>query len=164
MSIAYIDPGNLEADLQTGAQAGYTLAWLLLWSTIMGFLLQMLAVRLGVVTGKHLAEHCRAIYPKARCSCAEFLNGLQTRARSCAFHCSRAMYTCIHVTAHTQPACQALPACAARPPASSSFYADAPLAASAAKPEPTVTPCSDTTLLEPHQVLCCRCRASCCGS
>ena len=35
MSIAYIDPGNLESDLQAGAQTGYTILWVLLWSTIM---------------------------------------------------------------------------------------------------------------------------------
>lgn len=35
MSIAYIDPGNLESDLQAGAQTGYTILWVLLWSTVM---------------------------------------------------------------------------------------------------------------------------------
>lgn len=63
MCIAYIDPGNLEADLQTGATTGYQLLWVLLWSTAMGGLLQSLAARLGVATGKHLAEHCREQYP-----------------------------------------------------------------------------------------------------
>lgn len=63
MSIAYVDPGNLESDLQTGAQAGYTLGWLILWSTVLGFLVQLLAMRLGIVTRKHLAEHCREVYP-----------------------------------------------------------------------------------------------------
>lgn len=63
MSIAYVDPGNLESDLQTGFQAGYKLGWLVLWSTILGFIVQLLAVRLGVVTGKHLAQQCRVVYP-----------------------------------------------------------------------------------------------------
>ncbi|EGC29415.1 natural resistance-associated macrophage protein [Dictyostelium purpureum] len=63
MSIAYLDPGNLESDIQAGATAGYQLLWVLLWSTVIGFWLQMLASRLGVVTGKHLAEHCRDHYP-----------------------------------------------------------------------------------------------------
>jgi hypothetical protein len=63
MSIAYVDPGNLESDLQTGAQAGYTLGWLILWSTVLGFLVQLLAMRLGIVTRKHLARHCREVYP-----------------------------------------------------------------------------------------------------
>lgn len=63
MCIAFVDPGNLEADLQTGAHTGYSLLWLLLWSTAMGMLLQSLAARLGVVTGRHLAQHCREKYP-----------------------------------------------------------------------------------------------------
>lgn len=42
--------------LQTGATTGYQLLWVLLWSTAMGGLLQSLAARLGVATGKHLAE------------------------------------------------------------------------------------------------------------
>ena len=63
MSIAYIDPGNLESDLQTGAKAGYMLGWVILWSTVLGFMVQLLAMRLGIVTKKHLAEHCRVVYP-----------------------------------------------------------------------------------------------------
>eukprot|EP00891_Asterochloris_glomerata_P009403 jgi/Astpho2/9403/e_gw1.00145.48.1_t len=63
MSIGYIDPGNLEGDLQAGANTGYTLLWLLVWSTAMGFILQRLAAKLGVATGRHLAQHCREEYP-----------------------------------------------------------------------------------------------------
>ena len=64
MSIAYLDPGNIESDLQSGAKAGYTLLWILLSSTVLGFLLQRLALRLGVVSGKHLAEVCHERYPR----------------------------------------------------------------------------------------------------
>lgn len=53
------DPGNLESDLQVGAKAGYVLLWLLFWSTVCGFIIQMQAAKLGVATGKHLAEHCK---------------------------------------------------------------------------------------------------------
>ncbi|OAY35527.1 metal transporter Nramp3 [Manihot esculenta] len=63
MSIAFLDPGNLEGDLQAGAIAGYSLLWLLLWATAMGLLVQLLAARLGVATGRHLAELCREEYP-----------------------------------------------------------------------------------------------------
>lgn len=63
MSIAYIDPGNLEADLQQGFQAGYALGWVVLWSTILGWVVQQLSVRLGVVTKKNLAQQCKAVYP-----------------------------------------------------------------------------------------------------
>ncbi|KAG2430797.1 hypothetical protein HXX76_009773 [Chlamydomonas incerta] len=64
MSIAYVDPGNLESDLQVGAQAGYVLLWLLLLSTLMGLVVQLQAAKLGVVTGRHLAQHCRRQYPR----------------------------------------------------------------------------------------------------
>lgn len=63
MSIAFLDPGNLEGDLQAGAIAGYSLLWLLLWATVMGLLIQLLSARIGVATGKHLAELCREEYP-----------------------------------------------------------------------------------------------------
>ncbi|KNA20694.1 hypothetical protein SOVF_049680 [Spinacia oleracea] len=63
MSIAFLDPGNLEGDLQAGAIAGYSLLWLLLWATVMGLLIQLLSARVGVATGKHLAELCREEYP-----------------------------------------------------------------------------------------------------
>ncbi|KAK7346934.1 hypothetical protein VNO80_21458 [Phaseolus coccineus] len=63
MSIAFLDPGNLEGDLQSGAIAGYSLLWLLMWATAMGLLIQLLSARLGVATGKHLAELCREEYP-----------------------------------------------------------------------------------------------------
>eukprot|EP01127_Copromyxa_protea_P007473 TRINITY_DN1737_c0_g1_i1.p1 TRINITY_DN1737_c0_g1~~TRINITY_DN1737_c0_g1_i1.p1 ORF type:complete len:555 (-),score=95.00 TRINITY_DN1737_c0_g1_i1:262-1899(-) len=63
MSIAYLDPGNIESDLQAGAQAGYTLLWCLLLATAMGLILQITAARLGVVTGKGLAIHCREQLP-----------------------------------------------------------------------------------------------------
>ncbi|KAK9284597.1 hypothetical protein L1049_023773 [Liquidambar formosana] len=63
MSIAFLDPGNIEGDLQAGAIAGYSLLWLLMWATAMGLLVQLLSARLGVATGRHLAELCREEYP-----------------------------------------------------------------------------------------------------
>ncbi|NWX10970.1 NRAM2 protein, partial [Caloenas nicobarica] len=65
MSIAYLDPGNIESDLQSGAVAGFKLLWVLLLATVIGLLLQRLAARLGVVTGLHLAEVCHRQYRKA---------------------------------------------------------------------------------------------------
>ena len=64
MSLAYLDPGNLEADLQQGAYTQYYLIWVLLWSTLIGLVLQEMAARLGVVTGRNLAEICSACYPR----------------------------------------------------------------------------------------------------
>nr|CAX82411.1 Natural resistance-associated macrophage protein 2 [Schistosoma japonicum]CAX82461.1 Natural resistance-associated macrophage protein 2 [Schistosoma japonicum] len=65
MSIAYLDPGNIESDLQSGAIANYRLLWLLFLATLMGLFLQRLAARLGVVSGRHLAEVCYDEYPTA---------------------------------------------------------------------------------------------------
>ena len=64
MSIAYLDPGNIESDLQSGANAQYKLLWVLMWATFLGLLMQRLAARLGVVTGQHLAEVCYRRYRK----------------------------------------------------------------------------------------------------
>uniref|UniRef100_A0A8C0ESB2 Solute carrier family 11 member 2 n=1 Tax=Bubo bubo TaxID=30461 RepID=A0A8C0ESB2_BUBBB len=64
MSIAYLDPGNIESDLQSGAVAGFKLLWVLMLATIIGLLLQRLAARLGVVTGLLLAEVCNRQYQK----------------------------------------------------------------------------------------------------
>ena len=63
MSLAYLDPGNLESDLQQGAYTGYSLVWILWWATVMGLILQELSARLGVVTGRDLAQTIYAEYP-----------------------------------------------------------------------------------------------------
>ena len=64
MSIAYLDPGNIESDLQAGAFGGYQLIWVLFLSTAIGLVLQCLAARLGTVTGKNLAEMCHLSYSR----------------------------------------------------------------------------------------------------
>ncbi len=64
MSIAYLDPGNIESDLQSGTVAEYKLLWVLMWATLLGLLVQRLAARLGVVSGHHLAELCYQRYKK----------------------------------------------------------------------------------------------------
>ncbi|KAI5072368.1 hypothetical protein GOP47_0012474 [Adiantum capillus-veneris] len=60
--IAYVDPGNFETDFQAGADFKFKLLWVLLWATCAALLIQSLAANLGVATGQHLAEHCRAEY------------------------------------------------------------------------------------------------------
>ncbi|KAF4037680.1 Natural resistance-associated macrophage protein [Phytophthora infestans] len=62
--MAYLDPGNLEADLQSGAYSRYEILYVTFWSTALGGLYQVLAARLGSCTGRHLAELCRAEYPR----------------------------------------------------------------------------------------------------
>ncbi|XP_065869150.1 metal transporter Nramp1 isoform X2 [Euphorbia lathyris] len=64
VSIAYIDPGNFETDLQAGASYKYGLLWIILVASCAALIIQSLAANLGVVTGKHLAEHCRSEYPR----------------------------------------------------------------------------------------------------
>eukprot|EP00898_Chlorokybus_atmophyticus_P008123 jgi/Chlat1/8311/Chrsp78S09214 len=63
VAIAYIDPGNFQSNLASGAQFQYKLLWVLLYASIAGMFVQSLAASLGVVTGKHLAQHCRSEYP-----------------------------------------------------------------------------------------------------
>lgn len=47
MSIAFLDPGNIESDLQCGTIVGYKLLWVLLIATVLGLLMQRLSARLG---------------------------------------------------------------------------------------------------------------------
>ncbi len=56
---------SLLLTLQAGAYTGLQLSWVLLIAHIVGFVLQSLSARLGVVTGKHLAVVCRDGYPRA---------------------------------------------------------------------------------------------------
>lgn len=64
VSVGYIDPGNWATNIEGGARFGYTLLWVLLLSNLMAILLQILAAKLGVATGKSLAENCRAHFSK----------------------------------------------------------------------------------------------------
>ncbi|CAH1993269.1 unnamed protein product [Acanthoscelides obtectus] len=64
MSIAYLDPGNIESDLQSGTVGNYRLLWVLFGATVLGFIMQSLATKLGVVTGLHLAEMCHRQYKR----------------------------------------------------------------------------------------------------
>jgi manganese transport protein len=63
VSVGYMDPGNWATDLEGGARFGYTLIWVLLMSNIMAVLLQTLSARLGIVTGRDLAQACREHFP-----------------------------------------------------------------------------------------------------
>ena len=59
VSVGYIDPGNWATDIAGGAKFGYTLLTVILMSNLMAILLQSLCVRLGVATGRDLAQACR---------------------------------------------------------------------------------------------------------
>ena len=64
VSVGYMDPGNWATDLAGGAKFGYALIWVILLSNLMAMYLQSLCVKLGVVTGKDLAQACREQYSK----------------------------------------------------------------------------------------------------
>jgi manganese transport protein len=64
VSVGYMDPGNWATDLEGGARFGYQLIWVILMSNLMAILLQALSARLGIVTGRDLAQACREFYPK----------------------------------------------------------------------------------------------------
>ncbi len=64
VSVGYMDPGNWATDLEGGARFGYQLVWVLLMSNLMAVLLQTLSARMGIVTGRDLAQACRDHYPK----------------------------------------------------------------------------------------------------
>jgi manganese transport protein len=63
-SVAYVDPGNFATNIQAGAQFGYMLIWVIVVSNLMAMLIQTLSAKLGLVTGKNLAEHCREQFPR----------------------------------------------------------------------------------------------------
>ena len=63
-SIAYMDPGNFATNIQAGARYGYTLLWVVLLANVIAMLFQALSAKLGIVTGRNLAEMCRDEFPR----------------------------------------------------------------------------------------------------
>src|SRR6266702_573211 len=63
VSVGYMDPGNWGTDLAAGAQFKYGLLWVVGLASLMAILMQVISSRLGVVTGKDLAQCCRDWYP-----------------------------------------------------------------------------------------------------
>ncbi len=63
ISVGYMDPGNWGTDLQGGAQYKYDLMWVIGLASLMAIFMQIIAARLGIVTGKDLAQCCRDWYP-----------------------------------------------------------------------------------------------------
>src|SRR3954465_11374688 len=64
VSVGYMDPGNWGTDLAAGAKHKYDLLWVVAAASLMAIFLQVLSARLGIVTGKDLAQACRDWYPK----------------------------------------------------------------------------------------------------
>ena len=63
-SIAYVDPGNFATNIQAGAKYGYGLLWVVLLANLIAMLFQALSAKLGIVTGRNLAEMCRDQFPR----------------------------------------------------------------------------------------------------
>ncbi|WP_163506716.1 Nramp family divalent metal transporter [Fodinicola acaciae] len=63
-AVAYIDPGNFATNITAGAQYGYALLWVILVANVMAMLIQYLSAKLGVITGRDLAEMCRERLPR----------------------------------------------------------------------------------------------------
>ena len=66
-SIAYMDPGNFATNIQAGARYGYGLLWVVLLANVIAMLFQALSAKLGIVTGRNLAELCRDHFPRRWC-------------------------------------------------------------------------------------------------
>ena len=62
VSVGYMDPGNWATAIQGGSQFGYDLLFVVVLSSLAAIALQCLSMRLGIVTGKDLAVHCREQY------------------------------------------------------------------------------------------------------
>src|SRR5579871_3141663 len=64
VSVGYMDPGNWATDIEGGSRFNYSLLWVVLLSSIVAIFLQLLSAKLGVATGKGLAENIRDRYPR----------------------------------------------------------------------------------------------------
>lgn len=62
--VAYIDPGNFATNIQGGAKFGYMLLWVIVASNLMAMLIQALSAKLGIASGRNLAELCREQFPR----------------------------------------------------------------------------------------------------
>lgn len=62
VSVAYFDPGNFATNISGGSLFGYNLLWVVLWSNLMAIFLQIMSAKLGIATGKNLAQMCREVF------------------------------------------------------------------------------------------------------
>src|SRR6266508_5914616 len=62
--IAYMDPGNCATNIAGGSKFGFTLVWVIVASNLMAMLIQTLSAKLGIATGRNLAEECREQFPR----------------------------------------------------------------------------------------------------
>lgn len=67
LQVAYLDPGNWATAIESGSRFGYRQLWVLVLANLIAIQLQTLSSRLGLVSGKHLAQVCRDSYPPIVC-------------------------------------------------------------------------------------------------
>src|SRR6266581_5058761 len=63
-SVAYMDPGNFATNIQAGAKYNYNLLWVVVVANIIAMIFQALSAKLGIVTGRNIAELCREHFPR----------------------------------------------------------------------------------------------------
>jgi manganese transport protein len=63
-AVAYVDPGNFATNIAAGAKFGYALLWVVLAANLMAMIVQSLSAKLGIATGRNLAEVCRDRFPR----------------------------------------------------------------------------------------------------
>src|ERR1700731_1483074 len=63
-SVGYMDPGNFATNIQAGSTYGYQLLWVGLAANLIAMLFQAMSAKIGIVTGRNLAELCRDEFPK----------------------------------------------------------------------------------------------------
>jgi len=85
-SVAYMDPGNFATNIEGGARFGYELLWVLLWSNAMAILVQYLAAKLGIATGRTLPENCRAEFSRPMTLCLWFAAEIAAMATALGFY------------------------------------------------------------------------------
>ena len=64
VAVAYVDPGNLATNVTAGTRYGFTLLWVIVIANIIAMLVQYLSAKLGIATGRNLAEQCRETYSR----------------------------------------------------------------------------------------------------
>ena len=68
-SVAYMDPGNFATNIQAGAKFGYGLLWVVVLANAIAMLFQAMSAKIGIVTGRNLAEFCRDHFPAVGRDC-----------------------------------------------------------------------------------------------
>jgi manganese transport protein len=79
-SVAYVDPGNFATNIASGAQFGYLLLWVVVASNLMAMLIQTLSAKLGIATGRNLAEVCRDQFSRPVVLCLWLVSELAAMA------------------------------------------------------------------------------------